>query len=60
MSRELATIALDAPLPEGIGDAARGAVQAALLEDFFERARIGPMTRRRALAQAGPGGSAIT
>ena len=60
MSRELATLALDAPLPEGIGDAARGAVQAALLEDFFERARIGPMTRRRALAQAGPGGSAIT
>lgn len=60
MSRELATIALDAPLPEGIDDAARGAVQAALLEGFFERARIGPMTRRRALAQAGPGGSAIT
>ena len=54
MSRELATIALDAPLPEGIGDAARGEVDVALLDDFFAATRIGPMTRRRALAQAGP------
>ncbi len=52
MSRELATIALDAPLPDGIGDAARGHADVALLDDFFATTRIGPMTRRRALAQA--------
>ncbi len=54
MSRELATIALDAPLPEDLGDAARRPASIAALEAFFEAARIGPMTRRRALAQAGP------
>lgn len=53
MSRELATIALDAPLPEGIGDAARRQVDTTRLDEVFETVRIGPMTRRRALAQAG-------
>lgn len=53
LSRRLATIALDAPLPEEVGDARRNAADRAALEALMERLRFGPITRRRALAQAG-------
>jgi 5'-3' exonuclease len=52
MSRQLATIACDAPLPDAVTDAARRAVDRAALEPLFERLRVGPMTRRRALELA--------
>lgn len=51
LSRRLATIACDAPLPEDIGDAARRAVVREELDRVLERMRFGPMTRRRAYAQ---------
>lgn len=53
LSRRLATIALDAPLPEELGDAARNPGDRSALEALLERLRFGPLTRRRALAQAG-------
>jgi DNA polymerase-1 len=53
LSRRLATIALDAPLPAELGDAARGPGDRAALEALLERLRFGPLTRRRALAQLG-------
>lgn len=53
LSRRLATIALDAPLPAGIDDAARSRPDRDALEAILEQLRMGPITRRRALAQAG-------
>jgi DNA polymerase-1 len=53
LSRRLATIALDAPLAAEVGDAQRGAADRATLETLMERLKFGPITRRRALAQAG-------
>lgn len=53
LSRRLATIALDAPLPPQLGNAARGPGDRVALEALLERLRAGPITRRRALAQLG-------
>lgn len=53
LSRRLATIALDAPLPDDIGAAERRAVDRGALEALLKSLRFGPLTRRRALAQAG-------
>ncbi len=47
LSRRLATIACDAPLPEDFDCGARRAVDGAALEALFERLRFGPLTRRR-------------
>ena len=47
LCRQLATIALDAPLPDDFTDAARRPHDEAALESLFERLRIGPLTRRR-------------
>jgi 5'-3' exonuclease len=47
LCRQLATIALDAPLPEDFTDAARRAHDDAALKTLFEHLRIGPLTRRR-------------
>lgn len=52
LSRRLATIATDAPLPSGLGEARRGSVDGTALRDLLEKLRVGPMTRRRALALA--------
>ncbi len=52
LSRRLATIALDVPLPEDFGLAERGAADFELLDALFDRLRFGPMTRRRATALA--------
>jgi DNA polymerase-1 len=51
LSRQLATIALDAPLSHDVIDAARHRVERAPLEALFEQLKLGPMTRRRALQQ---------
>ena len=53
LSRQLATIALDAPLPERIGDAARQRGDRVELETLLDHLKMGPITRRRALAQVG-------
>ncbi len=47
LSRRLATIARDAPLPEDFGAAERRPADVAALEDLSERLRFGPITRRR-------------
>ena len=47
LSRRLATIACDAPLPEDFGSGERRAVDTGALEALFEQLRFGPMTRRR-------------
>ena len=47
LCRQLATIALDAPLPEDFTDGARRPHDEAALQSLFESLRIGPMTRRR-------------
>jgi DNA polymerase-1 len=52
LSRRLATIALDAPLPPEITDGARRGADRGALERLFEQLRFGPLTRRRALAFA--------
>lgn len=52
LSRQLATIALDAPLPGDIGDAARRRGDQAALGELLDFLRCGPMTRRRALEQS--------
>lgn len=51
LSRQLATIACDAPLPEDVGDAQRRRGDTAALEEVMDLARFGPMTRRRATGQ---------
>jgi len=53
LSRRLATIALDAPLAENVGDALRRPADRVLLDELFERLRMGPLTRRRAWELAG-------
>ena len=47
LSRRLATIALDAPLPDGFDAASRRAPDPDALDRLCEHLRIGPMTRRR-------------
>ena len=47
LCRQLATIALDAPMPDDFTDATRGPHDDAALKHLFEQLRIGPMTRRR-------------
>ena len=47
LCRQLATIALDAPLPGDFADATRRPHDDAALKVLFEQLRIGPMTRRR-------------
>jgi 5'-3' exonuclease len=54
LSRELARIALDAPLDAAVGDGARRPVDAGALEALCARLRFGPLSRRRALALAEP------
>ena len=53
LSRRLATIALDAPLAEDVGDAVRRPGDRAALDALFERLRMGPLTRRRAYEHTG-------
>jgi DNA polymerase I len=52
LSRQLATIALDAPLPASLGDGRRGAIDQERMQPLLERLRMGPMTRRRVAALA--------
>ncbi|HAI60066.1 MAG TPA: exodeoxyribonuclease IX [Xanthomonadaceae bacterium] len=47
LSRRLATIVCDAPLPDGFDAAQRRTADADGLDRLCERLRIGPMTRRR-------------
>jgi hypothetical protein len=47
LSRRLATIVLDAPLPDGFDAARRCAPDSDAIDRLCERLRIGPMTRRR-------------
>jgi DNA polymerase I len=47
MSRKLATIVRDAPLPDDFGVAARGPIDIPALDALSEQLRFGPMTRRR-------------
>jgi 5'-3' exonuclease len=47
LSRRLATIACDAPLPDDLGGGERRAVDRVALDGLFEQLRFGPMTRRR-------------
>jgi DNA polymerase I len=53
LSRRLATIACDAPLPEDFGLGERRPVDAERLEALAEHLRFGPMTRRRLQAACG-------
>lgn len=53
LSRQLATISLDAPLPAQLDDAQRGPGDRTALDQLLDRLRCGPMTRRRALEQVG-------
>ena len=53
LSRRLATIACDAPLPEDFAHGMRGPVDHALLDELVEQLRFGPMTRRRLQAACG-------
>jgi 5'-3' exonuclease len=53
LSRHLATIACDAPMPEDFDDAARKPVDEAALNALVEQLRFGPMTRRRLLNACG-------
>lgn len=48
MSQQLATIALDAPVPRSPDALQRRAPDAAMLDALFERLKIGPITRNRA------------
>ena len=50
LSRRLATIAVDAPLPDDLGLCERRDPDAAALEAICEQLRFGPLTRRRLLA----------
>ena len=47
LSRRLATIACDAPLPNDFGTGERTPANAAAVDELCERVRFGPMTRRR-------------
>jgi 5'-3' exonuclease len=50
LSRELATIRCDAPMPVDYTHGQRSEVDLVELSDWIERCRIGPLTRRRLLA----------
>lgn len=50
LSRQLATIAVEAPLPADFGSAERRPADPAMLEGLCESLRFGPMTRRRLLS----------
>lgn len=52
ISRTLATIALDAPLPENFGLAERGDHNRTELQPLLDHLRFGPLTRRRIQALA--------
>ena len=52
LSRSLATIATDAPLPGSLGDASRRAVDEPRIDALMDQLRMGPMTRRRVAALA--------
>ena len=47
LSRDLATISLDAPIPEHIGDARRQPVYQQAMDRLCERLRFGALSRRR-------------
>lgn len=47
LSRQLATIALDAPLPADLGEGQRGPLDDAQLAPLLDHLRFGPLTRRR-------------
>ena len=47
LSRDLATISLDAPIPEHIGDARRQPVDQQAMDRLCERLRFGALSRRR-------------
>jgi hypothetical protein len=47
LSRRLATIACDAPLPGDFGSGERRAVDSGALGALSDQLRFGPMTRRR-------------
>jgi 5'-3' exonuclease len=47
LSRRLATIACDAPLPADFADGARNAVDQPALDALVEKLQFGPLTRRR-------------
>lgn len=49
LSRQLATVICDVPLPESFSLATRGNIQRDLLIPLCEKLRFGPMTRRRLL-----------
>jgi len=51
LSRQLATICLQAPLPDSLVDAARSNADPEQLIALLDQLRCGPMTRRRALEQ---------
>jgi 5'-3' exonuclease len=53
LSRRLATIACDAPLPEDFNDGARKPADHAALDALVEKLRFGPLTRRRLLTACG-------
>jgi 5'-3' exonuclease len=53
LSRRLATIACDAPLPEDFAHGRRAAIDHARLDELVEKLRFGPMTRRRLQAACG-------
>lgn len=50
LSRQLATIACDAPLPDDFNAGLRRKADPAMLTELCEQLRFGPMTRRRLLA----------
>jgi hypothetical protein len=54
--RQLTTIALDAPLPEGSAPFARGDADAAMLDLLVEGVGFGATTRRRLAEAAKPPG----
>ena len=47
LSRQLATIACDAPLPDDFGAGERRSADGSALEALYEQLRFGPLTRRR-------------
>ena len=51
LSRELATIYLQAPLPDSLHDGSRASIDREQLSDLLNQLGCGPMTRRRALEQ---------
>ena len=50
LSRRLTGIAVDAPVPQGLGDYARRSPDEAAISALFDRLKLGPMTRSRVRA----------